>query len=99
MNTKDPKKCLSSNKILCGKEDCDICFNRSLASYTSKTYKGKLKIDCWTNKKLTPIYIKKDSSNKYLFNCDECGSNFINSSYNITVLDMWCPYCSEGNIF
>ena len=97
--SKTKKKCNINQNILCGNKECSTCFNRSFASYNSKTYTDTLKKECFNNTKITPIYIKKDSIKKYLFNCDECMNNFTSSLYNITILDLWCPYCSEGNIW
>jgi very-short-patch-repair endonuclease/DNA-directed RNA polymerase subunit RPC12/RpoP len=82
-----------SNKKLC-KDDCNICFNNSFASFKGLTPSGNLKMNCWDkNNKLTPREIFKGTSNKYGFECDNCFHIF--SKTISTVKNTWCPYCSS----
>lgn len=81
---------------LCGKYSCNICFNKSFASYTGLTKLGKLKIKCWDNIKNndTPITILQGICKKYWFICDYCGHNFESLINNVTgKKNRWCPYC------
>jgi hypothetical protein len=83
---------------LCDDENCNHCFERSFASYDSKTANGKLKIDCWIKKKnndLTPRDITKGACNKYWFKCDVCKKNFETRIGSITCNNVWCPNCKN----
>ena len=44
--------CNSNQQKLCGRLECNVCFERSFASYEGKTPDGKKKVDCWYNPKL-----------------------------------------------
>lgn len=84
---------------LCGDSNCNICFDRSLSSFTDKTKKGKLKIECidlTDNKGTSPINIHKGSNKNYQFICDICLHKFKCRIAHITgKKKVWCPYCSK----
>ena len=91
--------CSSKQKLLCGLQECKICFDRSFASYEGKTPNDKLKVDCWDNEKngeIKPINICKGTHKKYWFKCDNClhcsaiGIDKINRESS-----SWCSYCSN----
>lgn len=51
---------------LCRNDECEICFERSFASYFGKTKYGKLKILCWHQKNnITPREIIKGTHRKF----------------------------------
>ena len=86
---------------LCGDKNCDICFNKSFASYESKTVTGKKKVDCWDDEKngdLKPIHITKGINEKAWFKCDKCNHNFESKISNICYLERWCPYCNSSEL-
>ena len=83
---------------ICNDEICDMCFNKSFASYKGKTLKGKLKLDCFNyekNKNIKPREIIKHSHIKYWFKCDECDHDF-NLSIGNLIRNKWCPYCCHN---
>jgi very-short-patch-repair endonuclease len=74
-----------SNKKLCDKEDCNLCYNKSFASHEKSKF--------WNNKnKLNPREIFKHSSHKYYFNCNKCLNIFESNIHNISS-GKWCPNC------
>jgi hypothetical protein len=88
------KKC--TNRSLCNKEECTICYSRSFASYESKTANGKLKVNCWhytKNGGLTPRDVFMSSHKKFWFQCDVCTHDFDSSLCNTSGKNRWCPYC------
>ena len=74
-----------SNTKLCGNNECNLCFDKSFASYEKAKY--------WSNKnELTPRQVYKVSAKKYLFNCDVCNHEFTNNPSQVSN-GRWCPYC------
>ena len=64
--------------------------------FESKTKKGNSKVSCWDDEKngdMTPRDVDKNSKIKYWFKCDVCNHDFMETLYNITNKNMWCPYC------
>ena len=83
------------NQKICIDKNCQICFEKSFASYDGKTTNGELKINCWhstKNGELTPRNLIKRSIKKCWFQCDNCPHSFISSMDNI-ISNSWCPYC------
>lgn len=82
-----------AGRKLCGQEDCEPCFNRSLASWEDKA-----KLECFLgsakSKKLHEIF--KCGPEKCSFKCDVCQHTFVTSANNLTKPEKprWCPYCS-----
>ena len=83
-----------TNKKLCDKVDCDICYQKSFASYPKSKE--------WSEKNaVTPRDVFKNSHVKYLFDCEIC-----NHTYDITLNNISngviCGYCQNqklcGNI-
>jgi len=73
-----------SNKILCNKEDCKICFEKSFASQDKVKY--------WSNKnKSKPRDIFASSGKKYWFICDK--KHEFESQLRNVVQGNWCPFC------
>jgi hypothetical protein len=84
-----------SNSKLC-EDDCDICYNKSLASYNGKTINNKLKIDCLIIDKTINIRtIFKFSNRRFWFKCDICNNKFNPQVCYITLLGTWCPICKN----
>ena len=62
--------CNSKQRNLCKNNNCQICLDRSFASFKEKTDNGKLKIDCWDlqqNNGVRPRDVFIGSNKKYLF--------------------------------
>ncbi len=80
--------CSSPPKLLCSKEDCQSCFNKSFASHEKSVH--------WSDKnELTPRQVFKNSSTyKVWLNCD-CDHVFSITPANIGI-SQWCPYCSSS---
>jgi hypothetical protein len=87
-----------SGRNICGKDDCDFCYEKSFKSYPEKTINGNLKVECWhptKNGDTNPIDISYANGKKHWFQCDECPHSFNSSISGITRDDgSWCPYCS-----
>lgn len=84
-----------ASKILCCDDQCSFCYEKSFLSYTGKTPKDKLKIEC-IDTGLNPrnIFIRS-STKKYNFTCDVCEHSFSNTIDNI-FKGVWCPYCNSN---
>lgn len=75
-----------ASQKLCNNDDCNYCFNKSLASI--------LKIECFVSSRSEkpPRQIFKRGYEKCTFKCDECISTFENTANRITNGE-WCPKC------
>jgi len=79
-----------NNKILCEKENCIYCFEKSFESSDKNKY--------WSNKNsLLPRQVFKSTNNKYIFNCNNCNHEF-NKSMSTIYKGEWCPYCSSKQL-
>ena len=59
------------------------------------TNKDKNKVECWSDKnKKKPRDVFKCSNKKYLFDCDECGSE-IKITLSGIIRGNWCPICKN----
>jgi hypothetical protein len=75
-----------ANQKLCGQENCDICFQKSFASFDIT------KRQCI--KTVENLYlIFKSSGKKYPFVCNQCNHSFSSVLYDISN-NKWCPYCA-----
>lgn len=83
--------CSNPPKLLCGKEDCKKCFDKSFASETKSKQWSKLN-------KMLPINIFKSSNKKFYFDCNICKHNFQISPNKIVHLKRWCPFCSHQKL-
>jgi len=84
-----------SNKLLCN-NSCEICFNKSFASYENKE-----KVNCWNYKKngeLTPRDVYKSSGQNYWFIRNKCNHNFETCLDGMIRLNRWCGYCGNKKI-
>ena len=76
-----------SNRKLCEKDDCTLCFQKSFASHP--------KIQSWSKKNKTiPRKLFKGSETTCTFDCDICKSEFKSKLYNV-LTGYWCPYCKK----
>jgi len=76
---------------LCKNNTCEICFNKSIASYPKSKY--------WSLKnEKTPREVFKKTDKKYLFDCSECNHEFSISMDNLTLKNQWCGYCSSQKL-
>lgn len=78
--------CAIPSRILCNKEECIICFNKSFASHE--------KIKYWSNKNTISArsIFKNSSITNAWFNCINCNHEF-ESNINSITTGSWCPYC------
>ena len=74
-----------ANKLLCNKDDCIMCFNKSFASYEKAIYWSKKNVE-------TPRQVFKSANFKYGFDCP-CG-HYFESSLNFISKGSWCSYCN-----
>ena len=76
---------------LCLDDKCLHCFNNSFASHP------KSKFFHSTKNREIPRNIIKNSSHKYIFQCNNCNHDFISRIARVTnkKRPTWCPYCSE----
>lgn len=97
--TKDVWYPYCTNMKLCGKKECKLCFDKSLASYDSRTLKNNLKISCFCNfNELKPVEINKNSKKKCWFECDVCEHKFEKSVQKLALCNRWCPYCANQKL-
>ena len=77
--------CCIPTKLLCDKQDCENCYNRSFASHP--------KAKQWSKKnEYQPRDVSKSSGKKYIFNCNKCNNEFTTSLDSIS-RGTWCPFC------
>jgi len=76
-----------ANQKLCEYEECQICFNKSIASHASSEFWSK-------RNELSPRQVFKLGDYKAWFNCI-CGHEFITTVGYITRNNTWCGYCSK----
>ena len=82
------KVCTPNQQTLCGKEDCTMCFDRSLASHARGEF--------WSDQNGQHAgCIRRGSNKKGWFDCDACQHAFLTTICTVTGLDSWCPYCSN----
>ena len=75
------------NKIMCGKDECMNCYNKSFASHEKVKY--------WSSKNTeNPRDLFQCDSNRYWFNCDKCDLDFNTILYNVKS-GYWCPFCNN----
>jgi len=74
-----------SNNILCDKEDCKDCFNKSFASHPKSKF--------WSDQnEINHRQLFKSSHKRYKFDCDKCNHVFDGQLKSINN-NIWCPYC------
>ena len=74
-----------SSKLLCSKEDCKQCFEKSFASHENVNY--------WSDtNNVNPRMIFKQSNKKYIFHCSNCNHDFESIVSNI-LKGQLCSYC------
>ena len=76
--------CCDPPKKLCGKEDCQECFNKSFASHKKSQYWSKAN-------KIAPNLVFKNSNKKYKFICEH--EHEFEADLGHVSNDRWCPYC------
>jgi hypothetical protein len=84
---------------LCGDEDCNSCFEKSLASFDGLTINDIRKMDCWHLNKntISPNCISKHSENICWFHCDVCFHDFPTKPSSVS-RNKWCSYCSNKKL-
>jgi len=79
-----------SNTLLCEKDDCKMCFDKSFASHEKSKF--------WSVKNIeTHRQISKGAHKKYLFDCDKCNHTF-QTSPQIISMGCWCNFCSNRKL-
>lgn len=72
-------------KKLCKNNDCMTCYYKSFASHKKSVY--------WSSKnEIDPRHVFKNSTEKFIFNCDECKHEFLIMP-NAISCNKWCRYC------
>jgi hypothetical protein len=71
---------------LCNDDNCEYCFNKSVASLEISKYWSELN-------KIQPRYVLRGSKQQCLFNCNKCNHLFSIVIYRIQNDNGWCPYC------
>jgi len=92
-STSNSTGCLfCANLKLCDDENCQICFDKSVASHS--------KAKVWSsNDKYTPRQIFKITNYKALFDCDTCKHEFIQTVCEATrTINSTCPYCNSHKL-
>lgn len=80
------KKCTPKQSKLCGRDTCQMCFNRSFASNPRSVY--------WSVKNDKPaISCFRASDKEYLFVCNVCNHEFSKALSSISSSNKWCPHC------
>lgn len=87
------KSCMESNSdsatgLLCGAEDCDSCFARSLASH------HRVASFLAANPLENVFRVSKMSHSTYSWQCFDC-DNVFKATCFIVMLDTWCPKCTR----
>ena len=90
VNNKWCPYCAISCKKLCTNIDCDICFNKSFASFDSE------KVNCWNyeKNKFNPRYVSKYSDKICWFICNN-KHEFKKKLKHIAFDNRWCPHCKN----
>lgn len=89
MNILNVKICRPNQAILCGGVDCQMCFDKSIASHENSKY--------WSDANhISPRRVFKNSNTKYFFNCT-CGHQ-ISQTPNKVNQNVWCPYCASKKL-
>lgn len=79
--------CTPTQKKLCGKENCKICFDRSFASNEKSKY--------WDESNdIKPIEVCIGTRKKYKFKCDKCPHVFEANLRGVVNNGWWCPFCA-----
>lgn len=83
---------------LCGNLECQMCFQKSFASFTNKAPCGKIaKKDCLVLDTIDTRQIFLGSSKKYTFRCSLCTHTFESRIFHV-VNGRWCPYCARTSL-
>jgi len=82
--------CLPTQKSLCGKESCKICYDRSFATHPRAV--------CWSSQnELRANQVTKSSNKKYKFDCHDCGHELEMILKNVNS-GQWCNYCNSDGL-
>jgi very-short-patch-repair endonuclease len=82
--------CENRRFILCGKEECTICYDRSFASHPCSS--------CWSDKNLVkPYEVFLSANKKYYFECNECNHE-LHMSLNKVSAGQWCKFCNSNGL-
>lgn len=77
---------------ICGKEGCEPCFEKSLAS-------NEKAVKCWSSlNNLSPIQVTKNCNTKYWIDCDKCPHTFETSPRSLSLYNNSCPYCRSAKL-
>ena len=83
--------CKENSRKLCGKLECETCFNKSFASHIRQVE--------WSKKnERSPFEISKNCNNKFYFNCKICKHEIEQSLGKINGGNRKCPYCQNRKL-
>jgi len=83
--------CCKNSRTLCDNEDCKQCFEKSFASCEKAKF--------WSSKNIiTSRQVIKNSTKKFLFDCNECGHEIEMQLSKITSRNHWCSYCAKQRL-
>jgi len=86
--------CCDPSRLLCGKEDCTSCREKSFASHEKSKYWSDKNVD-ENGSSIKPMQVFKGTPEKYWFDCNECKHSFDISLSHISNKKCWCPYCCK----
>lgn len=80
-----------ANRKLCDNDECNYCYNMSLASCILAIY--------WSDKNnVSARQIFKNSTKKIWFDCIKCGHDFESKPSDIKSKNLPCPYCGRQKL-
>lgn len=82
--------CSTTQKRLCGKEECKMCYDRSFATHPRA-------LEWSPSNELQPIHVLRNSNKKYKFDCAECGHELEMAIHNVAK-GQWCKYCNSDGL-
>jgi very-short-patch-repair endonuclease len=82
--------CSTTQKRLCGEEDCQTCYDRSFATHPRA-------VDWSPSNELKPNQVLRNSNKKYKFNCTDCGHE-LEMIVNNVAKGQWCKYCNSDGL-
>jgi very-short-patch-repair endonuclease len=81
--------CSNPPKKICG--NCKACYEKSFHSHEKSEYWGNSNV-------MNPEDVFMKSDKKYWFKCELCPHEFKSALNGITMMNNWCPYCSNSKL-
>lgn len=88
--------CCNNSKILCEDNECNTCFNKSLASFKGTTSNDNLILNYidYSNTKINPRNIFLHGDTRINLICDECNNKWSTAVKKIAI-GRWCLLCKN----